>query len=113
MVEASAKGGRVMFDGKIVTIDRQSATGSGFGSFIQQGIQGNRSIVAKYITAVEFREPTKGKAGFIAFDFPGKNPPRGGVFDAAADENAMIFGLDNLPEFAALHKELVAYLSDL
>lgn len=107
MVKATGKNGIAEFDGVLIKITK---TG-GVGTFFNQGVQGDRYIVAKSVTAVEFRETGKGGNGFIAFDFPGKNPPRGGVFDALADENAVVFTSDQLPEFAALRDEIIGFLS--
>ncbi|KQS95350.1 DUF4429 domain-containing protein [Rhizobium sp. Leaf386] len=107
MSEVTGKNGKVSFDGAIITITK---TGGGLGSFLNQGAQGDRFIVARHLTAIEFRETGKGGNGFIAFDFPGKNPPRGGAFDALADENAVIFTADQLKDFEKLRDEIVNYL---
>ncbi len=78
---------------------------------VNQGVQGDRYIIAKSVTAVEFRGAGSTN-GFIAFDFPGKTPPRGGVFDALTDENAVIFTKDQTTEFAELRDELLKFLAE-
>lgn len=107
-MEAIGKNGSISFDGKIITIVK---SGGGLGTFLNQGVQGDRYIVAKHLTAVEFRETGKGGNGFIAFDFPGKNPPRGGVFDALADENAVVFTQDQREKFVAMRDEILKFLT--
>ncbi len=106
---AKGKNGTVDFDGAIIHITR-GANGGGWSTVVNQGVQGERYIVAKTVTAVEFRDAGKGN-GFIAFDFPGKNPPRGGVFDALADENAVVFTMEQSKEFQKLRDEIVAFLT--
>lgn len=108
MANATGKNGSISFDYRLITITKIQSV----GSFLQQGIQGDRYIVAKFVTAVEFRDAVKGN-GFISFDFPGKNPPRGGAFDAMADENAVIFTSDQRNEFIALKNEIVEFLAAL
>lgn len=107
MGTARGKNGYVSFDGTFVTIVK---VGGGIGSFINQGTQGDRYIFARSITAIEFRGTGNGGNGFIAFDFPGKNPPRGGVFDALADENAVVFTPDQIEDFKVLRDEILTFL---
>jgi hypothetical protein len=109
MVTARGSNGSVTFDGKTIKIVRQLT----LGTFLNQGCQGDRYIIARHITAVEFKDSSKrrGDAGFISFDFPGKNPPRGGVFDALADENAVVFDLDQRDEFRRLLNAVLTFLS--
>ncbi|MEP9379843.1 DUF4429 domain-containing protein [Aquabacter sp. CN5-332] len=104
---AQGKNGAISFDGKLITITKG---GGGLGTFLNQGIQGDRYILALAITAVEFRDSAKGGGGFIAFDFPGKNPPRGGVFDAMADENAVVFTADQREDFIKVRDEILAFM---
>jgi hypothetical protein len=108
LISAKGKNGTVSFDRSIITINK---AGGGLGSFLNQGVQGDRYIVARAVTAVEFRDPGRSGNGFIAFDFPGKNPPKGGVFDAMADENAVVFTADQRSDFIKLKDEIVAYLA--
>lgn len=109
MSTAKGKNGSISFDGILITISR-GPTGGGWGTMVNQGVQGDRYIVARHLTAVEFRDAGRG-SGFIAFDFPGKNPPRGGVFDALGDENAVVFTTDQAKEFAAIRDEILMSLS--
>lgn len=108
MSEAKGKNGSMSFDGTIITINK---SGGGLGTFLNQGVQGDHYIVAKHITAIEFRGAGKSGNGFMSFDFPGKNPPRGGAFDALADENAVIFTADQADAFKSLRDEILLYLA--
>ncbi|MFG1463411.1 DUF4429 domain-containing protein [Xanthobacter sp. DSM 24535] len=107
MSSVQGKNGKISFDGKLIIITK---AGGGLGTFINQGIQGDRYILALAITAVEFRDAGRGSNGFIAFDFPGKNPPRAGVFDAMADENAVVFTADQRQDFLSLRDEIIAFI---
>jgi len=109
MSKAAGKNGTVSFDGTVIAISR-GPSGGGWSTMVNQGVQGDRYIIARHVTAVEFREAGRGN-GFIAFDFPGKNPPRGGVFDALADENAVVFTNDQLDDFKALRDEILNALT--
>ena len=108
MHTASGKNGVVEFDGQLIYL-RKTGSG-GWATLVNQGLQGDRYIVAKSLTAVEFRGADRSSNGFIAFDFPGKNPPRGGVFDALADENAVVFTSDQHVEFEKLKDAIVSFL---
>jgi hypothetical protein len=110
MISASGSNGSVSFDGRIIRIIRRPS----LGTFLNQGVQGDRFIIAKSVSAIEFREATarRGGSGFISFDFPGKNPPRGGVFDALADENAVVFDGEAANQaFRDFVRALIEYLS--
>lgn len=110
MISAQGKNGTVSFDGRLITIVK--AVG-GLGTFLNQGIQGDRYILALAVTALEFRDTQKGGNGFIAFDFPGKNPPKGGVFDALADENAVVFTSDQRDDFAKVRDAILTFMSEV
>lgn len=97
MITAAGDNGVISFDGAWIIIQRTRS----LGTFVNQGVQGDRYILARTVTAIEFLAPGRGK-GFIAFDFPGKNPPRGGIFDAMADENAVVFSAKSEREFRAV-----------
>ncbi|HWT09318.1 MAG TPA: DUF4429 domain-containing protein, partial [Roseomonas sp.] len=105
---AHGKNGSVSFDGYFVHISRRSH----FNTFLNQGVQGDRSILLRSITAIEFLDPRGVYAsGFIGFDFPGKNPPRGGVFDALADENAVVFMPEQTDIFLSLRNLIMQALA--
>lgn len=111
MEKVVGKNGAISFDGTMIMITK---TGGGLGTFLNQGIQGDRHIVAKHLTAIEFRDTTgKNGNGFISFDFPGKNPPRGGAFDALADENAVVFTHEQAEPFRALREEILMFLAGI
>jgi hypothetical protein len=89
----------------VTTATGNDGTISFDGTILNQRVQGTRHILARAVTAIEFRKPAGGEGnGFIAFDCPGHNPPRGGVFDALADENAVVFNQKVRNDFADLLK---------
>lgn len=106
MRAATGKNGRISFDGTIITITRTVS----LGTFLNQGVQGERYILARTVTAMEFRDAAKRGVGFISFDYPGKKPPRGGILDAMADEAAVLFTGRQAAEFAAIRDAVLAAL---
>lgn len=106
MASAYGTNGSVTFDGSFVRIVRTRHV----GTFLNQGVQGDRHLLARALTAIEFQSASRGKAGFISFEFPGRNPPRGGVFDAMADENAVIFAAEHEQQFRAVHHEILTFM---
>lgn len=109
MTEVNGFYGMLVFDGTLVVLRKNHKV----SSFINQGIQGERFIVARTISAVEFRDAVGKTNGFVSFDFPGKNHPRPGVFDAAADENAIVFTPQEREPFLAICNEIISYLSKI
>ena len=66
------------------------------------GLRGDKEILISSITAIQFKEPGMLTNGFIQFAFSGSNESKGGVFDAAKDENSIVFTKKNLKQFTYL-----------
>lgn len=71
--------------------DRVTITPKGVLGFLNKGIQGTKEIPFQSIVAVQFKEAGAVFSGYIQFTIPGGNENRGGVFNAAKDENTFMF----------------------
>ena len=75
--------------------DRIVITRKGFLGFASHGLAGEKVIPLSSIQSVQFQE-TKGFAnGYIQFSVMGGVERRGGLSNAASDENSVIFTIDN------------------
>lgn len=63
---------------------------SGFNARLL-GLRGNKEILIKNITSIQFKSPEILTNGFIQFAFSGSQESKRGVFDATKDENSIVF----------------------
>lgn len=63
---------------------------SGFNARLL-GLRGNKEILIKNITSIQFKSPGMLTNGFIQFAFSGSQESKGGVIDATKDENSIVF----------------------
>lgn len=66
------------------------------------GLRGNKEILIKNITSIQFKQPGLLTNGFIQFAFSGSSESKGGVFDATKDENSIVFSKSELKNFERL-----------
>lgn len=91
---ANGIGSRLTFDGSEITISRHGAT-----SFMVHGFDGQKGISVSSITSIQFKSAGSITSGFIQFAFQGGLEAKGGLFEAAADENSVLFTAENQPAF--------------
>lgn len=108
---AKGRNGQVTFDGKTVTITRD-----GFLARSTHG-SGEKSLPIRQIAAVQFKSPSLMTAGFIQFSVPGETSNRKGkgarTFDAASDENSVLFLKKNEDDFRAVKDAIQSAIADL
>lgn len=63
------------------------------------GLRGTKEIMIKDITSIQLKEPGFLTNGFIQFAFPGSQESKAGTFDAAKDENSIIFTKNQKSKF--------------
>lgn len=83
----------VKWPGKtIVSIEKDSITISRKGvlNFLNHGLKGSKTIPFRSITAVQLKKPGATN-GYIQFSILGGNENRRGGFEAAKDENTIMF----------------------
>lgn len=104
-MEAIGANGRLSFDGENIVISRK---GTGFVTFLNQGLQGDKTISVSQVTAVQFRPPGLAR-GYIRLSVNGRDPV-GGILKAVKDENAVLFDRKSLAAFEALRDAIQARL---
>jgi hypothetical protein len=85
MIYDGRNGGTVEVLDNLLVIRRK-----GVASFLTQGIKGEKRIPFSSITSVQFKEPGI-TTGYIQFGVVGGMESRGDVFNAATDENTVLF----------------------
>ena len=77
----------------------------GLNTAAMGGLKGEKRVNFQSISAIEFREADS-SLGYIQFSIPGGVERQGGVFNAAKDENSIIFNR----HFNAKAKQIVDYI---
>lgn len=103
---ADGSNGSVELVGNSIIIRRK-----GFTNVLTQGVQGNKQVPLKSITAVQFRPAGSMMAGLIQFSIVGGREFRGGMLEATKDENAVMFTREQEAAFAALRDTVQRYIS--
>ena len=75
-------------------------------SFLTQGLKGEKEISISQISAIQFKKPGPITNGYIQFSFIGGLETKAGIFDAAKDENSIIFNAKQEPAFSAIRAEI-------
>lgn len=74
----------------------------GAGSFLTQGIKGEKRIPYSSLTAVQLKSAGRTMSGYIQFSILGGNESGRGIFDATLDENTVMFTPEQDPDFQQL-----------
>ena len=78
----------------------------GFLTLLAQGFKGDKEIMISEISSIQYKAPSFFVNGYIQFAFRGGREALGGLFEAAADENTVMFKGDHESEFSAFKEEL-------
>jgi len=110
-ISAKGRNGQVTFDGKAVTIKRE-----GLAARATHG-RGEKAIPLRHITGIHMKPVSLLTTGFIQFTVPGEISDHAGkgarTFNAAKDENSVVFLKSQEPAFAALRTAIQSALIDL
>lgn len=102
-LEAKGYGGSVTFDGQFVEIKR-----SGLGRLVVG--KGTKRIHVRHISSIQVKPAGPMTNGFIQFSMSGGDERRSQfgrqTFDAAGDENSMIFTRKQQPAFEQLRRAI-------
>jgi hypothetical protein len=89
------------------------------GSPVIYGFKGDKEILLRSITSIQFKKPGAISDGFIQFSFIGGQESKGGMFgsiaQASLDENAITFNKRDYPAFEAIKAAIdkqIALLQD-
>ena len=99
LMTARGLNGQVELYEHCVRIKRRGCLGVLFQ--LSYGMKGDKDILLDSITGVQLKAAGFGN-GYIRFEFPGANEPRGGLSIAKRDENAIEFSRWRQKEFEAL-----------
>jgi len=78
----------------------------GIMAFFQYGLKGDKEIVLKSITAVQFKKPNFLTYGYIQIAFSGSPESKKGYFNAFKDENTVMFRPKHLTKFIAIKEKI-------
>ncbi|MBC6436351.1 DUF4429 domain-containing protein [Nostoc sp. HG1] len=92
--QANGSNGQIRLTRNRIIISRR-----GFWGFASQGLAGEKEIPISRITAVQFKPQNAYTKGYVQFSIPGGLESRGGVFNAASDENSVLFTDVQQPDF--------------
>lgn len=101
IAEAKGKNGQLELTDHSVCIKRKGLMG-----FLTQGFKGDKEILISQISSIQFKAANLFVNGYIQFAFGGGQEAKGGVMQAASDENSIMFTTGQQPEFEAFKGEL-------
>jgi hypothetical protein len=79
------------------------------GGLFSSFTRGEKVIPLDKLSGVQFREKGRLTSGFIQFIFSGSSESKGGLFDAAKDENTVMFAA-NVEDFSFIRDYVQSYL---
>jgi hypothetical protein len=94
-------GGSIELSATTLTIKRK-----GVLAFVTQGMKGDKEIPVSLLTALQFKPAGMFTNGYIQFSFQGGSEAKSGVFQAASDENTVLFTKDQQARFEVLRSRL-------
>lgn len=77
----------------------------GTWALLTQGLKGDKEIQVSQITAVQFKGAGFAN-GYIQFSFIGGHEAKSGIFEAAGDENSVVFTSKHQKSFEAIRDEV-------
>ncbi|MBB6446517.1 DUF4429 domain-containing protein [Bacillus benzoevorans] len=93
-MEASGVNGQLEFTGTKIIIKRK-----GMLAKMTQGLKGDKEILVKQISSIQFKKANSFTNGYIQFAFSGGKENQGGLFDATKDENTIMFNKKQMKDF--------------
>ena len=96
-MEATGVNGQLQVEGNKIVIKRK-----GMLAKMSQGLKGNKDILIKHLSSIQFKPAGTFTNGYIQFAFSGGEENKGGLFDATKDENSIMFSKKQQPNFLKL-----------
>lgn len=93
-MEAIGVNGQLELSGNKIIIKRK-----GLLAKMTQGLKGDKEILIKQISSIQFKKAGALTNGYIQFSFSGGKEDQGGLFDATKDENTIMFSKKQQPAF--------------
>lgn len=102
-VLAEAKG----VDGQVELLeDKIRIRRKGMLAVMTRGLKGDKEIFISQISSVQYKKAGTFTSGYIQFAFLGGQETKGGLIDAATDENTVLFNGKQQPAFETLKARL-------
>jgi predicted RNA-binding Zn-ribbon protein involved in translation (DUF1610 family) len=101
LMTAKGKNGQLELLENKIRIKRE-----GTMSFLTHGFKGEKEILIKQISSIQFKPTGNITAGYIQFAFIGGQEGKGAIWEAARDENTIMFNLDQQPDFEKIKKAI-------
>lgn len=83
----------------------------GMSNLILHGAKGDKEILLKSISSIQFKKPSTWTGGYIQFSFMGGREAMGGILEATADENSVIFGPRESEDFERMKEAIEARMA--
>jgi hypothetical protein len=107
IVGARGAGGRIIFDGRDIVIDRAGAV-----SFLLHGLAGHNLIPLAKVRSVKVRPARRGARGYLQLHLTDERRKRSGLAAAAADVNSVLFDARDQPAFDLLAEAIQAAMRE-
>lgn len=78
-----------------------------------QGLKGDKEILIKQISSIQFKNAGALTNGYIQFSFSGGQENQGGLFDATKDENTIMFNKKQQPNFEKIKLSIEEKIENL
>ncbi|MCP1124548.1 SHOCT domain-containing protein [Bacillus sp. 3103sda1] len=105
-MEATGVNGQLQVIGNKIVIKRK-----GMLAKMTQGLKGDKEILIKQLSSIQFKPASTFTNGYIQFAFSGGKENKGGLFDATKDENTIMFNKKQQSNFDKL-KSLIEQKMD-
>jgi hypothetical protein len=105
LFEAKGVNGQVRLYPDRLVIARNGAMG-----FLTQGLKGEKAILIRQISSVQFQDATVLTRGYIHFAFVGGQGNKVGLTTAGRDENSVLFSRAQRDAFAQLRDQVMALM---
>lgn len=107
-MEAKGVNGQLELAGNKIIIKRK-----GMLAKMTQGLKGDKEILVKQISSIQFKKAGSLTNGYIQFAFSGGKEDQGGLFDATKDENTVMFNKKQMPDFEKLKQAVEQKIEEL
>jgi hypothetical protein len=79
---------------------------AGFSAFLSHGFKGDKEILIRSISSIQFKKAGCLTNGYIQFAFSGGKEAKEALFQAASDENTVMFDRKQQPRFERIKHEI-------
>jgi Short C-terminal domain/Domain of unknown function (DUF4429) len=107
-MEVTGVNGQLELKGNKIIIKRK-----GMLAKMSQGLKGDKEILIKQISSIQFKKSGTFTNGYIQFTFSGGKEDQGGLFDATKDENTVMFNKKQQLEFQKLKLAIEEKIEEL